>query len=128
MNSEIYQEQIIERYKNPVNFGTVRDADVLVKDYNPSCGDVIEIQLKFEKEKIIEIKFQGHGCAINTSSTDILIDIVKNKDTEFVRNLMKEDFLKHLGIELSPLRLKCALLGLKVLKTGVYTYLVKSPK
>jgi len=123
MSLEIYQEMILEHYKNPVNCGILSDIDVVAKDYNPSCGDAIEIQIKFDDGKINEIKFQGQGCAISLSSVDILIDLVKNKSIEEVKNLTAEDFLKTLGIELSPLRLKCALLGLKTLKTAVYTFL-----
>ena len=125
MSLEIYQEQIIERYRNPANFGIVKDADVISKDYNPSCGDAIEIQMKFSDGRIDDVKFQGQGCAISKSSTDILIDLVKNKNIEFIKDLTTESFLKTLGIELSPLRLKCALLGLKTLKLAVYTYLEK---
>lgn len=123
MSLEIYQEMILEHYKNPVNSGIIPDADVVAKDYNPSCGDVVEIQIRFNDSKIEEMRFQGQGCAISQSAVDILIDLVKSKDVEVVRNLTNEEFLKTLGIEFSPLRLKCALLGLKVLKTAVYTYL-----
>ena len=93
------------------------------KDSNPICGDEIEIQIKFDNGTINNIKFQGSGCAISLSSVDVLIDMVKNKNIQEVKNLTIESFLKVLGIELSPLRLKCALLGLKVVKTAVYTYL-----
>ncbi len=123
MNSEIYREMILDHYKNPANAGIVQDADVATKDYNPNCGDVIEIQIKFSDGVLEDIKFQGTGCAISQASVDILIELVKNKDIEKVKNLTTEEFLKILEMELSPLRLKCALLGLKTLKTAVYTYL-----
>lgn len=126
MSLEIYQEQIIEHYRHPVNFGLLADAHVISKDYNPSCGDVIEIQIKFKDRMISDIKFQGQGCAISLASADILIDLVKNRNAQEIKNLTIEDFLKTLGIELSPLRLKCALLGWKALKTGVYTYLTET--
>lgn len=114
---------ILEHYRNPVNFGTVENPDVISKEYNPSCGDIVEIQIKFNDGKIGDIKFQGQGCAISQSSVDILIDILKNKTVDEVKSITAESFLKVLGIELSPLRMKCALLGLKTLKTAVYTYL-----
>ncbi len=126
MSLEIYKETILEHYRNPTNAGVVKNPDVISKDYNPVCSDVIEIQIKFEKKKIKEIKFQGQGCAISQSSVDILIDSVKNKSIDDVKNLSNEDFLKKLGIELSPMRLKCALLGLKTLKTAVYSHLARS--
>jgi len=128
MSLEIYQEMILEHYRNPVNSGILSDADVVAKDYNPSCGDVVEIQIKFDNGMINDIKFQGQGCAISLSSVDVLIDLVKNKNIQEVKNLTIESFLKVLGIELSPLRLKCALLGLKTLKTAVYTYLGNLPE
>ncbi len=123
MNSDIYREMILEHYRNPVNAGVVQDADVVSKDYNPTCGDVVEIQIKFSDGVIKDIKFQGQGCAISQSSTDILIDFVKNKSIQQIKQISSEDFMNKLGIELSPVRLKCALLGLKTLKTAVYTYL-----
>lgn len=126
MSLEIYREMILEHYRNPVNAGVIVDGDVSAKDYNAVCGDVVEIQIKFNDGKINEIKFQGSGCAISQASVDILIDLVKNKNVEYVRGLTIEDFLKTLGIQLSPLRLKCALLGLKVLKMAVYAYLGSS--
>ena len=128
MNSEVYQEMILEHYKSPVNAGAIVDADITTKDYNPSCGDVVEVQIKFSDGKINQIKFQGGGCAISQASVDILIDLVKGKNVENVKTLTTENFLKILGIELSPLRLKCALLGLKTLKTAVYTYLGTQPE
>lgn len=123
MNSEIYREMILEHYRNPVNAGVIADADVTAKDYNQACGDVVEIRIKFSDGKIDQIKFQGRGCAISQASVDILIDLVKGKNVENVKTLTTENFLKILEIELSPLRLKCALLGLKTLKTAVYIYL-----
>ena len=123
MNSEIYREMILDHYKNPTNAGVVPDASVISKDYNPSCGDVIEIQIKVSDNVIEDIKFQGQGCAISQSSTDILIDLVKNKNVQEIKDFTSEEFVRNLGIELSPLRLNCALLGLKTLKIAVYTYL-----
>ncbi|MBI2543440.1 MAG: SUF system NifU family Fe-S cluster assembly protein [Candidatus Aenigmarchaeota archaeon] len=123
MSLEIYHETILAHYNNPGNSGVISDADVISKDNNPVCGDVVEIQVKFNGERIDEIKFQGQGCAISLASVDILIDAIKGKTVDQIKNFRQEDFLKLLGIEISPLRLKCALLGLKVLKTGVYSYL-----
>ena len=123
MSLEIYQEMILEHYNNPNNCGNIENYDVSAKDSNPMCGDEIGIQIKFGDGMMNDIKFQGQGCAISLSSVDILIDLVKNKNIQEVKNLTTESFLKVLGIELSPLRLKCALLGLKTLKTAVYTYL-----
>ncbi|MEK6909775.1 MAG: Fe-S cluster assembly sulfur transfer protein SufU [Candidatus Aenigmatarchaeota archaeon] len=123
MSLEIYQEMILEHYNSPNNRGNIENYDVAAKDSNPICGDEIEIQIKFDNGMMNDIKFQGSGCAISLSSVDVLIDLVKNKNIQEVKNITIEGFLKVLGIELSPLRLKCALLGLKTLKTAVYVYL-----
>lgn len=123
MNSEIYQELVLERYKNPLNAGAVENPDAVSKEYNPSCGDVIEVQIKFDSSRIEDVKFQGEGCAISQSSVDLLIDFAKSKGADELKKFQKEDFLNMLGIELSPNRLKCALLGFKALKTALYTYL-----
>ncbi|MBI2547063.1 MAG: iron-sulfur cluster assembly scaffold protein [Candidatus Aenigmarchaeota archaeon] len=125
MSLEMYQEQIIERYRNPVNIGTVENPDATAKDYNPSCGDDVEIQIKFDNDVIRDIKFQGHGCAISQSSTDLLMDLVKKKNVKETQNITKEMFLEKVGIPFSPLRLKCALLGFKVFKLALYSYLGK---
>lgn len=122
MNSEIYQDMIIEHYKNPVNIGTIPDANAVAKEYNSLCGDEIEMQVKIIDGKLVDVKFNGHGCAISQSSTDILIETIKNKNIDDIKKFTIDDFLHVLGIELSPLRLKCALLGLKTLKTAVYSY------
>ncbi len=126
MSLEIYREMILEHYKHPNNCGVIENADTTAKDYNLSCGDSVEIQIKFSDGKLDTVKFQGSGCAISLASADILIDSVKKRNVQDVKNLTAEEFLKNLGIELSPLRLKCALLGLKVLKTAVYDYLGRS--
>lgn len=121
----IYIEEVISRYNQPINSGSLEEFDVSATDVNPVCGDSIKIQMKFQDDTIKEIKFQGQGCAISQASVDILIDSMKDKNIEDVKKLTSEEFINKLGIELSPLRLKCALLGLKVLKTAVYTYLGK---
>ena len=120
---DIYTETILEYYRHPKNHGTIKDADIFVRDSNPVCGDVVEIYIKVNQNKINEIKFSGHGCAISQASTSMLTEMVAGKNLKEVKDLSKDEILKLLGIDLSPVRLKCALLGLKVLKVGVYDYL-----
>lgn len=122
MSSEIYREMILEHYKNPRNMGVVSEPDATAADSNQSCGDVVEIQIKFNGGGVEDVKFQGHGCAISQAYTDMLIDMIKNKRIEDAVGITHEDLLKEIGIELSPMRLKCALLGMKVLKTAIYNY------
>lgn len=118
---DLYREVIIERYKNPVYRGILDPCDVRFEDENPLCGDHIRIDLRVDdEEKVIEAAFSGHGCAISQASADLLLESVIGKTLDEVKELTKQDVLDLLGIELGPVRLKCALLSLKVLKAGVY--------
>jgi nitrogen fixation NifU-like protein len=118
---DLYREIIIERYKNPVYRGELEPCDVRFEDENPLCGDHIRIDLRVDaKGNIGEAAFSGHGCAISQASADLLLESVIGKSLDEVKTLAKEDVLDLLGIELGPVRLKCALLSLKVLKAGVY--------
>jgi len=123
--ADIYKELILDYYRNPRNFGKLEQFDISSHDTNPLCGDEVDIQIKVgDGDKIQEIKFFGKGCAISQASASILTELAKGKSLEWVRQLSKEEILKMLGNpELGPSRIKCALLGMKVLKTGVYGYL-----
>ena len=118
---DLYREVIIERYKNPLYRGKLDPHDISFEDENPLCGDHIRIDLRVDDQGIIqEGGFSGHGCAISQASADLLLESIIGKSTEDIKNLTKEDLLDLLGIELGPVRLKCALLPLKVLKGGLY--------
>jgi nitrogen fixation protein NifU and related proteins len=118
---DLYRELIIERYKNPLYRGTLDPHDISFEDDNPLCGDHLRIDLRVDSEgRVIEAAFDGHGCAISQASADILIESIVGKTVEEVKLVNKEDLLEMLGLELGPVRLKCALLSLKVLKAGVY--------
>jgi nitrogen fixation NifU-like protein len=118
---DMYREVIIDRYKNPRMRGMLDPHDYTYEDDNPLCGDQIRIDLRVdENEKITEAAFSGSGCAISLASADLLVESVVGKTLGEVKALSKEDILELLGIELGPVRLKCALLSLKVMKAGVY--------
>ncbi|GAB4522376.1 MAG: SUF system NifU family Fe-S cluster assembly protein [Anaerolineales bacterium] len=118
---DLYRELIIERYKNPLYRGELNPHDISFEDENPVCGDHIRIDLRVdENEKVTEAAFSGQGCSISQASADLLLESIIGKSLDEVRQLTKEDVLDLLGIELGPVRLKCALLSLKVLKGGVY--------
>ena len=118
---DLYRELIIDRYKNPLMRGTLDPHDFSYEDDNPLCGDRIRIDLRVDDEnRITEAAFSGEGCAISQASADLLIESIVGKNLNEVKALSKEDILEMLGIELGPVRLKCALLSLKVLKAGVY--------
>ena len=124
-SADIYKELILDYYRNPRNFGKLEQFDISSHDTNPLCGDEIDMQIKVgDGNKIEQIKFFGKGCAISQASASMLTELAKGKELEWVKQLSKEDVLKMLGTpELGPSRIKCALLGMKVLKTGVYGYL-----
>jgi nitrogen fixation protein NifU and related proteins len=118
---DLYREIIIERYKSPQYRGMLDPHDISFEDENPLCGDQLRIDLRVdESDMITEAAFSGHGCAISQASADLLLEYVVGKQLDEVRHLSKQDVLDLLGIELGPVRLKCALLSLKVLKAGVY--------
>lgn len=118
---DLYREIIIDRYKNPQFRGHLDPNDIHFEDENPLCGDHIEITLRVNGGgKVSEAQFQGKGCAISMASADLLIESIIGKTLDEVKLLTKQDILDLIGIELGPVRLKCALLSLKVLKAGVY--------
>jgi len=118
---DLYREQIIDRYKNPQMRGELDPHDFTYEDDNPLCGDRIRIDLRVDGQgRITEAAFSGTGCAISQAAADLLVESVVGKSLQDVKALGKQDILGMLGIELGPVRLKCALLSLKVLKAGVY--------
>jgi nitrogen fixation protein NifU and related proteins len=118
---DLYREIIVERYKEPLYKGTLDPHDITFEDENPLCGDQIRIDLRINEEnKVTEAAFSGHGCAISQASADLLLEVVIGKSLDEIRQMTKQDVLDNLGIDLGPVRLKCALLPLKVLKAGVY--------
>lgn len=118
---DLYREQIIDRYKNPRMKGSLDPHDYSYEDDNPLCGDQIRIDLRVDGEgRVTEAAFSGTGCAISQASADLLLEEVIGKSLEDIKTLSKQDILELLGIDLGPVRLKCALLSLKVLKAGVY--------
>lgn len=118
---DMYREMIIDHYKNPRRRGTLDPHDFSYEDDNPLCGDRIRIDVRMDADnRIGEAAFEGVGCAISQASADMLLEAIMGKTLDEVKALGKEDILGILGIELGPVRLKCALLSLKVLKAGVY--------
>lgn len=128
-NADIYHEMIIDYSRNPANYGKLENPDVTYHDSNPLCGDSIDIDLKIDDNKVSDIKFHGKGCAICMACSSVLTEITKGKDIEEVKNIVKKDVLSELGLEnLQAVRIKCALLSLKVLKYALYSYLAKHIK
>jgi nitrogen fixation protein NifU and related proteins len=118
---DLFREQIIDRYKNPHFRGFLDPHDISYEDDNPLCGDRIRIDIRVdENHRVTDAAFSGHGCSISQASADLLVEHILGKNLDEVKALAKEDVLDMLGIQLGPVRLKCALLSLKVIKAGVY--------
>jgi nitrogen fixation NifU-like protein len=118
---DMYRELIIERNRSPHYRGKLEPSDYSYQDENPLCGDDIRIDVRTDDGGVItEAAFSGHGCAISQASADLMIEFVLGKPIEEVKKMNKQDILDLLGIELGPVRLKCALLPLKVIKAGIY--------
>ena len=128
-NADIYHEMIVDYSRNPINYGEIENHDVTFHDSNPLCGDSIDIDMKIDENKVSDIKFHGKGCAICMACSSVLTEITKGKSLEEARAIEKNDVLSELGLEhLQAVRIKCALLSLKVLKSALYTYIGKNLK
>lgn len=117
---DMYHELILDHYKNPRNWGILDPADISHEEKNPLCGDRLRLTLRLKDGKIAEVGWSGEGCAISQASASMLGEILIGKTLEEARAITKEDILELIGIPLGPVRLKCALLSLKVLKVGAY--------
>jgi nitrogen fixation protein NifU and related proteins len=119
---DLYREVILDHYKNPRGHGIIEDADAQAEGVNPLCGDEVTISVAFEDdgETIKDVMFEGRGCAISQASTSMLMDMVKGRKAVEVAQMPKDELLEEVGIPLTPIRLKCALLGLGVLKVALH--------
>jgi len=123
-SADIYREIILDYYRNPRNYGKIENPDISKHDSNPLCGDELEMHINIKDNKVSDVKFSGKGCAISQASASMLTELIMGKDFDYVKKLTKEDILENLGLpDLGPARIKCALLSLKVLKYGIYSYL-----
>ncbi len=119
-DDQFYREYILDHYRNPRNFGRIEKPDISHEEYNPLCGDLVGMDFRIEDGVIADVRFHGRGCAISQASASLMTERLKGMPLEEARKISKEDVLEELGIEISPARLKCALLSLKVLKVGAY--------
>ena len=117
---DLYRDNIIDHYQNPRNYGTLEHPDISYEDSNPVCGDELRIDLQVKDGKVVDARFSGHGCSISQASASMLTEEIIGKTLEEVKQIDKQYLLDLLGIPLGPVRLKCALLSLKVLKAGAY--------
>ena len=118
---DLYRELILDHYRSPRMKGVVSPADVDYAEDNPVCGDHIHLTLQLDENDVVTaVGWEGEGCAISQASASMLYDTLLGKTLAEIRETSKDDILEMLGIDLSPVRLKCALLSLKVLKAGAY--------
>ncbi|MBL8126269.1 MAG: SUF system NifU family Fe-S cluster assembly protein [Chloroflexia bacterium] len=120
MTDSIYREQILDHNKNPRNKGTLENPQFTYQDVNPLCGDEIRMDVQTDGERVTDIRFSGRGCAISQAAASILTEMVDGQTLDDVKAISREDLLDELGVPISPARMKCAMLGLKVLKAGIY--------
>lgn len=120
MAEQIYRELILDHSRNPRNKGTLDPADHSFEDVNPLCGDEIRMDVRVKDDRVDEIRFSGRGCAISQAAASLLTEMAAGRPVEEVKQISKDDMLDELGVPISPARLKCALLGLKVLKASLY--------
>ena len=118
----MYREVILDHYKNPRGHGVIEDADAEAEGFNPLCGDEVSIYVSFAEdgETIDDVKFSGRGCAISQAATSMLVDMAKGRKAHELADMPKDDLLEEIGIPLTPIRLKCALLGLWTLKVALH--------
>lgn len=122
-SEDMYREHILDHYKHPRNFGVLKPADVDHEANNPLCGDQIRLTFTVDDaHKIKDVKFTGRGCAISQASASLLTSRVKGQTLDDIKRIERDDIVKMLGIPVSPVRLKCALLSLAVLREGVEIY------
>ena len=119
---DLYREVILDHYKNPRGHGVIEGADASAEGVNPLCGDEVSIFVQFAEdgETVDDVKFSGRGCAISQAATSMLMEMVKGRKAQEIAELPKEELLEEVGIPLTPIRLKCALLGLGVLKVALH--------
>ena len=118
---QLYREVILDHYRNPRSHGLIEQPDAIAEGQNPLCGDEVSVTVRFgEDDRIEQIGFEGRGCAISQAATSMLTDLVKGRTAQEVSAMPKDELLEEIGIPLTPVRLKCALLGLGVLKVALH--------
>ncbi len=117
---DFFRANIIDYYEHPRHYGHLENPDIVYHDVNPTCGDEITIELKIEDGIVKDSAFTGHGCSISQASTSMMMEDIQGKSLDELRTWGKKEILDLLGIEIGPVRIKCALLPLKALKAGVW--------
>lgn len=119
MNDSLYKDIILEHYKNPLQYGVIKNPDIAIDDYNPLCGDEIHLTIKIKDSKVIDIQFTSIGCVISKASASIFLEFVLNKKITEVKKISQEEFLNLLNLQLTASRFNCALLVFSALKKAL---------
>ncbi len=117
---DMYRDYILDHYKNPRNQGELEGATNTYSDSNPLCGDELSMALRIEDDRVADVRFNGKGCAISQASASILTEEIKGKTLDEIKAIDRDHILENLGIQISPARIKCALLSLKTLKGAAW--------
>lgn len=117
---DLYRDEILDHYRNPHNFGTLEEPTTVKEGANPLCGDRITLMLSIDDDgNVQDVAFTGRGCAISQASASMLTDEIKGKPLSEIAQLGQQDVLDNLAIEISPARMKCAMLSLDTLRLAV---------
>ena len=117
---ELFRENILEHYKHSTHRGAIERPDVTYEDANPLCGDRLRMDFRISDARIEDVRFDGHGCSISQAAASMLCEKIHGMPLDDARRIGRDEMLEMLGIELGPVRLKCALLALKTMKAGLY--------
>jgi len=119
---QLYREVILDHYKNPRGHGVIPGADAEAEGQNPLCGDEVSVYVAFDGDgdTIGDVRFEGRGCAISQAATSMLMEMVEGRSAAEVAAMPKEELLEEIGIPLTAMRLKCAMLGLTTLKVALH--------
>lgn len=117
---ELFRDNILEHYRHPRCHGTMEKPDLVFEDANPLCGDKLRMEFRIHDGVLEQVRFSGVGCSISQASASMLCEAVEGKPLDEIKKLGRQDVLDMLGLDLGPVRLKCAMLALKTLKAGIY--------
>ncbi len=117
---DLYRENVLDHYQHPRCHGTIESPDLTYEDANPLCGDRLRMDFRIRDNRIEQVRFSGHGCSISQAAASMLCERIEGRSLDEVKSIGRDDVLEMIGIELGPVRLKCALLALKTMKAGVY--------
>jgi nitrogen fixation NifU-like protein len=123
MSFDMYQENILDHYEHPYHRGTLTQPTLVYRDLNPLCGDEVCVQAHLDTQgHVVEAYFEGQGCVISLAAASMLMEAIEGKTLQEVKQLNRQDMLALLGIPLTTMRVKCAMLPLRTLEKAIYIY------